>query len=117
VSRSTEFEPGEPEQVAPYDCVADLMDPRIINKRERIQEIARKYHARNLRIFGSQLRGVERSDSDVDFLVDFDEPNLLVRIAMKHELQDELGMTVDLLTEKSLHPLSRDKILRESQTL
>ena len=33
------------------------------------------------------MRGEAQSDSDVDFLVDFDEPNLLDRIGMQHERQ------------------------------
>lgn len=93
------------------------MDQRIVIKRERIREIAQKYKARNIRIFGSQLRGEENPDSDLDLLVEFEEPNLLDRIGMKHELEDELGMPVDLLTDESLHPLLRDEILREAREL
>ena len=93
------------------------MDQRIVTKRERIKEIAQKYKAHNIRIFGSQLRGEERPDSDLDLLVEFEEPNLLDRIGMKHELEDELGMPVDLLTDESLHPLLRDEILGEAQEL
>ena len=63
------------------------MDQRIVSKRECIKEIAQKYKARNIRVFGSQMRGEAQSDSDVDFLVDFDEPNLLDRIGMQHERQ------------------------------
>lgn len=39
-------------------------------------------------------------DSDVDFLIEFGEPNLLERYQMKPELEDELGMPVDLLTDQ-----------------
>ena len=93
------------------------MDQRIINKRDRIYEIAQKYRVRNIRVFGSQIRGEERQDSDVDFLVEFDVPNLLDRIGMKYELEDELGIAVDLLTDDSLHPLLRDRILHEAREL
>ena len=51
------------------------------------------------------------------FLVEFEKPNLLDRIRMKQELEDELGMPVDLLTDQSLHPSLRDDILRESRPL
>ncbi len=93
------------------------MDQIILNKRVRIYEIAQKYKVRNIRIFGSQVRGEERNDSDVDFLVEFEVPNLLDRIGMKYELEDELGIPVDLLTDDSLHPLLKDAILREAQQL
>lgn len=81
------------------------MDRTILEKRDRINEIARKYGARKIRVFGSQVRGEEHVDSDIDLLVEFEAPNLLDRIAMKNELEDELGLPVDLLTDESLHPL------------
>ncbi len=93
------------------------MDARITEKRKIIYEIAEKYKAHNVRVFGSQVRGDEQPESDVDFLVEFEKPNLLDRIRMKQELEDELGMPVDLLTDQSLHPSLRDDILRESRPL
>lgn len=93
------------------------MDQKIRNKRDRIYEIADKYKAKNIRVFGSQSRGEERADSDLDLLVEFENPNLLDRIGMKYELEDELGMPVDVLTDESLHPLLRNEILREAQAL
>lgn len=93
------------------------MDARILNKRDRIYQIAEKYRARNIRVFGSQVRGDEQQGSDVDLLVEFEYPNLLDRIGMKQELEDELGIPVDLLTDESLHPSLREDILRESRQL
>ena len=93
------------------------MDQKIRNKRDQIYEIADKYKAKNIRVFGSQSRGEEREDSDLDLLVEFENPNLLDRIGMKYELEDELGMPVDVLTDESLHPLLRNEILREAQAL
>lgn len=93
------------------------MDHRILDKRDRINAIARKYRARNVQIFGSQLRGEETPDSDVDLLVEFEVPNLLDRIAMKNELEDELGIPVDLVTRESLYSLLREEILNEARKL
>ncbi len=36
-----------------------------------IPDIAKHYHAVNIRVFGSVVRGEEREDSDIDLLVDF----------------------------------------------
>ena len=36
-----------------------------------ILDIAKHYHAVNIRVFGSVIRGEEREDSDIDLLVDF----------------------------------------------
>lgn len=93
------------------------MNQKILDKRDRIYDIARKYSASNVRIFGSQIRGGETQNSDVDFLVEFEEPNLLDRISMKHDLEEELGMSVDLLTDESIHPLLRGDILHEARSL
>lgn len=93
------------------------MDERILNKRDRIYQIAEKYRANHIRVFGSQVRGEEQVNSDVDLLVEFESPNLLDRIGMKYELEDELGMPVDLLTDESLHPALREEILREAREL
>lgn len=38
--------------------------------REEILAIAKRYHAPNIRVFGSVARGESTKDSDVDFLVD-----------------------------------------------
>lgn len=94
-----------------------MMNQKILDKRYRIYDIAKKYEAKNIRIFGSQLRGSERQNSDIDLIVEFGEPNLLDRIRMKHDLEEELGMPVDLLTDDSLHPLLRDEILSEAKPL
>lgn len=37
-----------------------------------IEELARKHGATNLRVFGSVATGMNREDSDVDFLVEFE---------------------------------------------
>ena len=40
---------------------------------DRIGEICRRYHVKELAVFGSQVRGDVQPDSDVDFLVEFEE--------------------------------------------
>ncbi|WP_188881349.1 nucleotidyltransferase family protein [Alicyclobacillus cellulosilyticus] len=93
------------------------MDERIVQQRDRIYEVARQYHVHNIRIFGSQARNEERANSDVDFLVEFEQPNLLDRIAFKHELERLLGMSVDVLTDETVHPVLRDNIHAEARPL
>jgi len=46
-------------------------------EREHIKEIAQKHGAGNIRVFGSISRGEEGPDSDIDFLVDFEEDRSL----------------------------------------
>jgi predicted nucleotidyltransferase len=45
--------------------------------RSKILEIANKYKAENIRIFGSTVRGENTKDSDVDFLVHFKKRGII----------------------------------------
>ncbi|MBO8164199.1 MAG: nucleotidyltransferase family protein [Brevibacillus sp.] len=86
----------------------------IREKRNEIIQIADRYGAHNLRIFGSQARGTEREDSDIDILVDFKEHNLLEQIGLIQELEDFLGKKIHLATEQTLHPDIREQVLKEA---
>ncbi len=87
--------------------------------REEIIEIATKHGAYNVRIFGSVARGEETLNSDIDFLVDYD----LAKISpwfpggLLADLEELLGCKVDIVTEKGLHSLIRERILSEATQL
>jgi uncharacterized protein len=84
-------------------------------KRNDILRIAAQYGARNLRVFGSVARGDDRAHSDVDLLVDMDpDRSLLDIVALGQDLEELLERKVDVLTDASLHPALRDRILAES---
>ena len=59
--------------------------------RREILDVATRHGARNVRVFGSIVRGDDRDDSDVDFLVDV-EPGrtLLDVIALEQDLEQLL---------------------------
>jgi predicted nucleotidyltransferase len=87
-------------------------------KRNDILRIAAQYGARNLRVFGSVARGDDRAQSDVDLLVDMDaDRSLLDIVALGQDLEELLDRRVDVLTDASLHPALRDRILAESRPL
>jgi len=72
---------------------------------------------RRVRIFGSVARGDNRDGSDVDFLVDFDAGRtLLDLIGLKLDLQELLGITLDIVTPNSLQYV-RERVLAEAQAL
>lgn len=83
-----------------------------------ILPILKRYGIRRASIFGSFARGEDREDSDIDILVEFDEESsLLDLVGLKIELEEALGKKVDVLTYKSLHPLLKDRILREQRVI
>jgi uncharacterized protein len=85
------------------------------SKRQQILEIATRYGARNVRVFGSVARGDAGPRSDVDFLVQL-EPGttLLQHAAMVRELEALLGCRVDVVSERALRERIRDRVLREA---
>ena len=63
--------------------------------REDILKIARRYHAPNIRVFGSVARGPATENSDVDLLVDAaPEQSTLDLISLIQSLSDLLGCKV-----------------------
>ncbi|OGA25224.1 MAG: hypothetical protein A3H34_00185 [Betaproteobacteria bacterium RIFCSPLOWO2_02_FULL_67_19] len=86
--------------------------------RQRILGIAAAHGARNLRVFGSVLKGSDKEGSDVDLLVDMPSGTSLLRIVgLQQDIEDALGVKVDLCTEGELHPTLKPKILAEAQLL
>jgi hypothetical protein len=85
---------------------------------EKIADFCRRNHIRKLALFGSVLTEDFQPDSDVDILVEF-EPGRTPGYAffrMERELSDIFdGRPVDLGTEKSLHPLIKEQVLRDAQ--
>jgi len=90
----------------------------ILSRRDEILRIAARHGARDVRIFGSVVRGEAGRDSDVDFLVRLDhDRSLLDHIALMQDLEDFFGCRVDVVTERALHRLIRDRVLAEAVPL
>lgn len=87
-------------------------------QREKVLGIAAARGARNVRVFGSVLRGLDQEGSDLDLLVDLPSGTSLLRvIGLQHDIEDALGVRVDLCTERELHPALRERILAEARPL
>lgn len=89
-----------------------------VTKRDEILRIAGLHGARNVRVFGSVARGESSAGSDLDLLIEW-EPgrSLFDQVHLTQELQELLGVRVDIATERSLHPTLRHRILREAVPL
>ena len=77
----------------------------------------REFEVRRLSVFGSVARGDDAPDSDIDFLVELDRPEIRPSkrfFGLLHYLEDHLGRPVDLLTANSLrNPYLEQSISRD----
>jgi predicted nucleotidyltransferase len=83
-----------------------------------IRNIAEGHGASRVRVFGSFARGDDTSASDLDLLIDLEPGRTLLDIvAIKQDLEDLLGIPVDVVTERSISPYIRETVLREAVTI
>ena len=88
---------------------------------EEIKQVAvpacREFKVKRLDLFGSLARGEGTTASDVDLLVEFEEPELHPSrrfFGLLHHLEDALRCEVDLLTASSLsNPYFCRRVLKE----
>ena len=65
---------------------------------------------KKIEIFGSYARGEQKETSDLDVVVEFEKrKSLLELVGIKQELEDNLGIKIDLLTEDSINPYLIEK--------
>lgn len=78
-------------------------------------DLASRFGVVRLSFFGSTSRDEAQPDSDVDILVSFDGPATSQRyFGVQFHLEDALGCSVDLVTEKALRPDLRPFIEQEA---
>ncbi len=84
-------------------------------KREAVRAVVSRYPAANPRVFGSVLHGDDRDDSDIDILVDALPGATLFDLGdLQMDLQDILGVRVDLRTPGEISKYFRDEVLAEA---
>ncbi|MBN2013960.1 MAG: nucleotidyltransferase family protein [Candidatus Altiarchaeota archaeon] len=78
-------------------------------------ELSRRFMVKSIGVFGSYVRGEQDESSDVDFLVEFEEPVSLLRIVgLENFLGDVLGVKADVVPKKDLRAELRDRVLEEA---
>lgn len=90
----------------------------ILELRGDIRRITSAHGAGNVRVFGSTGRGEQGATSDLDLLVDMAEGrSLFDLIALSNDLEEALGVQVDVVTEASVSPYMRDRVLADAVAL
>ena len=82
-------------------------------------ELSEKWKVKSLGIFGSYVRGEARKSSDLDLLVEIDDPKmgLLKFIALENYLSDLLGVKVDLVEKQALKPAIGRHVTEEVESV
>lgn len=94
------------------------MRPSVVfeQNRELIRELTVRRRMTNPRVFGSVLHGTDKEGSDIDLLVDVLPDTTLFDLGgLQVELEEALGVPVDVVTSSGLHRFIRDRVLAEAQ--
>jgi hypothetical protein len=87
-------------------------------RREEILRIADRHGARDVRVFGSVVRGQATQESDIDLLVSTPgQASPWFPAGLVEDLEQLLGRKVQVVTEGSLYWLLRRRILKEARPL
>ncbi len=86
--------------------------------RDAVFQAVARYRVTNPRVFGSASRGDDHDGSDLDLLVETLPGTTLLDLGgLQDELQELLGVSVDVLTLKDLPAKFRDAVAREAKPL
>lgn len=87
--------------------------------KNKIKPILKRHDVKKAAIFGSYALGKQKKKSDIDILIKYryDNKTLLDLVGLKLELEEKLRKKVDILTYDSIHPLLKDIILNEQETI
>jgi hypothetical protein len=87
---------------------------------QEIGALCKRYHVRELAVFGSALRTDFGAESDLDLLVEF-EPDaqigFLALAGMQRELSELLHVRVDLVPKEGLKPTIRQAVLSSARVI
>ena len=86
--------------------------------KSRLADECRKHGVVYAGLFGSQARGEATSESDVDVLVRFDGRRSLVDLVrIEREIEEAIGVPVDLVTENALSTHLRERVLEDLEVI
>lgn len=86
--------------------------------KEKIVGILKKHGVKRAGLFGSYVRGEERTNSDIDILVEVKKDlSLLDFVGIQLELEEKLHRKVDLGEYDTIKPLIRKRILNEEKRI
>jgi uncharacterized protein len=86
----------------------------ILKKLEENRETVRSFEVREIGLFGSYARDKQKEGSDIDILVDFENPSLHNYFSLKSFLEKLFDCKVDLAFKSTIKPRIRNKVWEET---
>ena len=82
------------------------------------REILKKYRVKSISLFGSYVRNEQKEESDIDFLVDFQEgATLFDFVELQDSLSELLAKKVSIVSRRGLSKYIGPYILKEAETI
>jgi len=91
----------------------NLTGQEIVEALKEHSDILRKYTVNKIGLFGSYARGEQRKHSDIDFLVEFEEPSFDNFMGLLYSLEDLFGRKVEILTPAGIESIRINQIKEE----
>ena len=88
------------------------MDKEMVIERLRtnLQQLKIEYGVRRIGIFGSYAKGTNKSDSDVDLVVEFERPIGLKFMELSERTESLIGVRADILTPAGISSIRNPRI-------
>jgi predicted nucleotidyltransferase len=107
-------EPVSEENQAGQTKMSDIIE----KYRSQILLLAKENGVRNVRVFGSMARNEAGPDSDLDLLVELEKGQSGLALGgFLFDVSELVDRKVDVVTENSLHPRIRERVLHEARAL
>jgi predicted nucleotidyltransferase len=82
------------------------------------REILKKYRVKSISFFGSYVRNEQKEESDIDFLVDFQEgATLFDFVELQDSLSELLAKRVNIVSRRGLSKYIGPYILKEAEPI
>ena len=87
-----------------YICTVSYLTTIQEKLRQAKVKLSEKYHINSIGLFGSVVRPDFRPESDIDIVVDFNQPIGIEFVDLADELERLLGRKVDLVSKTGIRP-------------
>jgi len=91
----------------------DLAKHEILDLLRKHRDILLKYKVREIGLFGSFVRGEQEDRSDIDLIVDFEEPSIGNFMGLSSFLENLFGKKVEILTPAGVDSIRINHVKEE----